>query len=92
MRAHKLPGNVHTQQALARVHALRGRVDPAAYGSGVGIARGTAVQAWALLATSMPSVFPPICLQVFQRQLSKMGLSEALVDEVGQEVGGSGVA
>jgi hypothetical protein len=26
--------------------------------------------------------------QVFQRQLSKMGLSEALVDEVGQEVGG----
>ena len=25
--------------------------------------------------------------KVFQRQLSKMGLSEALVDEVGQEVG-----
>jgi len=28
--------------------------------------------------------------KVFQRQLSKMGLSEALVDDVGQEVGACG--
>ena len=30
---------------------------------------------------------PASTWQVFQRQLSKMGLSEALVDDVGQEVG-----